>query len=76
MTMVIDITGILEERAAEQEIQEQKEYFMWLAGLLSKSELLLMKEAMENGDEELYRQITEPVIRRQAIIDFNKGVKQ
>lgn len=74
MVQVIDITGILEERKEEQHKQEQMDYFRSIFRLLSLEELEQVREALKKGDAETYKRITEPIIMREAIREFNKGV--
>lgn len=73
---VIDIRLAQMQKAYREEqkrIEEQtEEYFKELISHMNHSEVMELLEVIKNKDLEGYKRLTEPIIMRQAIIEFNR----
>lgn len=78
MSNVISFAERQEQRQEQQkeqlELQEHEEFFSWLLPLLSQSQLIDLRLAVETNDQELWNNITQPIIRREAMRIHNKGL--
>jgi len=70
--MVIDITARLEERKKKEELEGFKKWFHETFGDQPIEVIKQIREAIANKDQEAYKRITEPIILRKLIIEYNK----
>lgn len=70
--MVIDITARLEEKKKQEELEGFKKWFSETFGDQPIEVIKQIREAIANKDQEAYKQITEPIILRKLMIEYNK----
>lgn len=74
---VIDINSKLEQRRKDAELAEMKDFFTTrIMPYLSTEELMQVREAIINKDQDTYLKITEPIIMRHAIREAHEEMRR
>jgi hypothetical protein len=75
MEKVIDfqaaVTSKHQEKQEAQELEGLKEHFLGLISRMTQAEVIDLIDAIQRNDQDKYLAITNPVIIRKAIREFN-----
>lgn len=71
---VINIEDKLKAKRQAAKDEEHKAFFRKMFADAPPHILKEMQKAINNGDLELYKRVTEPIIMRKTIAEYNKGM--